>query len=607
MGRPVAFVKTIALINESVVDDGSGVFMSFNIAVSGLKAAHKRLEVAGNNIANVGTAGFKSSRAEFSAVYASANLGGTAVGSGARVANVSQNFNAGSVVSDQGRALDMRIQGKGFFVMSDGGGLSYTRAGAFHADANDFVVDNHGSRLQGYGANSAGEVVNGVRTDLKIDTANLSPKATGKVGQTINLDSSSASLAAVPVFSPDDPRTFTRVHTQIVQDAGVPNGQPPVAPQPHELKQYFVRTDDDRWTSYVLVDGRNPLDPSSVAPLQMAMTQTAGGNLVLSTANAAIDKVSDTELALRDWIPAHDVNGTWKASGAANAGPVSLPLIDGATPLLNTGDALITRPVPTFDRSDPTTYSSMFASTIHDSLGNKHQLDQFFVKDGSNSWKLHVLVNGLNPADPASNQPLTASMLFNSHGDVQSLTGGAGLSVLNGKLNIESWVPARSGDAQTDRWIANGAVGNADGISIDLNKLSQHNAATARTSPQVDGHSAGKITGLTIDGTGVMSASYDNGLHRKIGRVLLASFANEQGLQPTTDTRWRETFDSGVAEYGGAGAGSLGAVVSGSLEGSNVQLTDELVELIQAQTTYQANSKTLSTEAELMQTLIRAT
>lgn len=597
--------------------------MSFNIAVAGLKASHNRLEVAGNNIANVGTAGFKSSRAEFSAVYASTHLGGgAAAGSGVQLANVSQNFSAGAVLSGQGRQLDMRIQGKGFFVMSDDGALSYSRAGAFQKDADDFVIDNHGSRLQGYGVNEKGEVISGVRTDLKIDTANMSPKATTAMGQTINLDSSAPSLAALPVFDPNDARTYTRVRTQTIKDAGVPeikevtstDGQgnvvivtparPAIAPQDHELKQYFVRSEDNQWTSYVLIDGVNPLDPTTLSPLQMGLTKTPGGNVVLSTASAAIDKVSDTEMALRNWKPAHNVNGNWTASGVASAGPVSLPLTDGAAPLLDDTDALMTRPVPTFDRTDITTYNKTFPSTVYDSLGNRHELDQYFVKDGNNSWKLHVLVNGRHPADPSRTDPLTASVVFDSNGGVQSLVGGPGLAASNGKLTVAGWVPSK---VEGGRWIANGAAGNIDGITIDLNKLTQHNAETARISPQIDGHAAGHIVGLVIDGKGVMSASFDNGLHRKIGQVMLATFANEQGLQPSSNTRWRETHDSGVAEYGAAGTASLGAVISGSLEGSNVQLTDELVELIQAQTSYQANSKTLSTEAEMMQTLIRAT
>ena len=106
---------------------------------------------------------------------------------------------------------------------------------------------------------------------------------------------------------------------------------------------------------------------------------------------------------------------------------------------------------------------------------------------------------------------------------------------------------------------------------------------------------------------GVLSAGFTNGLHKKIGQVTLASFANEQGLQPDSHTHWRETNASGIANLDAPKAGTLGSIVSGALEGSNVELTNELVELIQAQVAYQANSKALSTEATLMQTLIQAT
>lgn len=197
--------------------------MSFNVSLSGLHAAHKRLEVAGNNIANVGTHGFKSSRAEFAALYLSAQLGNghNAVGDGVRLANVSQNFSQGGVDASSGGVLDMRIQGKGFFVVSDNGALSYTRAGAFKMDKNDYIVDNEGNRLQGYGVNAKGDVVNGVRTDLKIDTANMVPKATTEVIETMNLDSSQSALSALPVFNPDDPGTYSKVINRIVQDKGI--------------------------------------------------------------------------------------------------------------------------------------------------------------------------------------------------------------------------------------------------------------------------------------------------------------------------------------------------------------------------------------------------
>jgi flagellar hook protein FlgE len=562
------------------------------------------MEVAGNNIANVHTSGFKSSRAEFSAVYPSSMLGGsrTASGDGVQVANVSQNFAPGGVITSEGRALDMRIQGNGFFVMSDAGSISYGRSGAFIKDAQNFVVDSHGSRLQGYGVTDAGEVISGVRMDLKIDAADMSPKATGKMEQTLNLNAASPSLGAIPRFDPGDPTTYTRVTGRLIQDAGVP-------PQDHELKQYFVKTEDDNWTSYILVDGVNPLDPTSTAPLEIGLQVSAAGRLSVTGSTAAVKMISDTELSLQKWRPAINVNGSWTASPAPAPGPISLPLLDGGLPVLDPADSLMPRPVPTFNPADITTYTKASTYGVFDSLGMRHEMTQYFVKDGSNSWKMHTLIDGRNPQDPSSTMPTTASMLFDSGGSLQSLIGSQWLTAANNTLTLEGWVPAKplDGNKPGGRWGANGAVGNADGIVMDFNKISQHNAATGSSNIVIDGHTAGQATQLTIDKSGMLMIGFSNGLHRNVGQVMLASFANNQGLQPVSDTRWVETLASGVANYDTPGVGTLGSVIGHSLEGSNVTLTNELVELIQAQTAYQANSKTLSTEAELMQTLIRAT
>jgi flagellar hook protein FlgE len=578
--------------------------MSFNTAVSGLHAAHKRMEVAGNNIANVHTSGFKSSRAEFSAVYSSSMLGGsrTASGDGVEVANVSQNFAPGGVITSEGRALDMRIQGSGFFVMSDGGSISYGRAGAFIKDAQNFVVGSHGSRLQGYGVTEEGNVISGVRTDLKIDAAGMSPKATGKMEQTLNLNAASAPLGAIPRFDPGDPTTYTRVTGRLIQDAGTP-------PQDHELKQYFVKKDDNTWTSYLLIDGVNPLDPTSTAPLEVGLHVSAAGRLSVTGSTAAVKMISDTELALQQWRPAININGSWTASPAPGPVPITLPLLDGGAPLLDPADAVMPRPVPAFNPADTTTHTKASTYGVFDSLGMRHEMTQYFVKDGSNSWKMHTLIDGRNPQDPSSTAPSTASMLFDSGGSLQSLTGSQWLTVANNALTLSGWVPAKplDGNKPGGRWVANGAVGNPDGIVMDFNKISQHNAATGSSNIVIDGHAAGQATQLKIDKSGMLMIGFSNGEHRNVGQVMLASFANNQGLQPVSDTRWVETLASGAANYETPGVGTLGSVVGHSLEGSNVTLTNELVELIQAQTAYQANSKTLSTEAELMQTLIRAT
>jgi flagellar hook protein FlgE len=582
--------------------------MSFNVSISGIKAANKRLEVAGNNIANVGTVGFKSSRAQFSALYASSHLGNgqSAVGDGMRLTAVRQNFNQGESMTTAGRPLDMRIQGNGFFVLSDRGSLAYTRAGAFIKDADDFVVDNEGARLQGYAANERGEIMTGVRTDLKIDTSNIAPKATTRVAENLNLDASLPSLAQLPLFDPDDPATYTRMTSRTIQDAGAT----PLPPTDHELKQYFVKTDDNQWSMYVLVDGRNPVDPASTSPQHVTLDKAPDGTLRFSGNNRYIQKVSDTEFSLQGWRPAKQVNGAWMANGSASGGAVSLPLADGGVSALDDSDVVMERPVPVFNPADAKTYSRVFANGIYDGQGNKHEMKQYFVKDGTNSWRMHVLVNDRNPLRPESTEPLTANVVFDANGSVRSLTGSPGLTSNGGySLQLQGWVPAKVRDRGTGResWISNGAAGSEGGITVDFTNLRQHNAATSRSSQQVDGHAAGQLSGLSMGRDGVLRASFTNGLSKNIGQVMLASFANLQGLQAQSDTRWTETNASGPADFDTPGVGTLGSIIGDSLEGSNVTLADELIALVQAQTAYQANSKAISTEVSVMQTLIQST
>ncbi|MCO8163431.1 flagellar hook protein FlgE [Pseudomonas sp. 21LCFQ010] len=597
--------------------------MTFNVAMSGLRAAHKRLEVAGNNIANVGTVGFKSSRAEFSALYSSAQLGSSVhnIGDGVRLASVSQNFNAGDAMSSDGAPLDMRIQGGGFFVISERGALSYTRAGAFHKDAEDFIVDSAGKRLQGYGVDDDGQVQVGMRTDLKIDTSVMQARAAHELKQAVNLGSAMPSLATLREFNPAEPGSYTRVITRTVSDAGIAEvaeivdangvvtrpGVPAVAPADHEFKQYLVKTDADRWTLYVTVDGRNPLDPGSDKPLQWSLQKRPDGSAVLAGGSEHIKKVSDAEFSLSGWQPARQVNGQWLASVAGAGGPLALSLMDGADHALSEVDPLMERPVPVFRPGDLASFNKTFSSTLHDSLGNPHELQQYFVKDGINSWKMHVLVNGRNPANPHSADPLTASLLFDANGTLASVTGGLGLELDRDALVLKHWLPARISDSAGRGWVANGAAAHPEGVRIQVDRITQYNADTAQLSSHVDGHASGMLIGLGVGRDGALRATYTNGLSRDIGQVMLARFANEQGLLPGSDTHWSETHASGAAMFDVPGAMGMGAIIAQSLEASNVELSAQLIELVQAQTAFQANSKAISTQTTVLQTLIQST
>lgn len=162
--------------------------MSFNIGLSGIRAASTDLEVTGNNVANASTTGFKQSRAEFSDVYTSSLLGtgSKPVGSGVMVENVRQQFSQGNISGTE-NALDMAIDGNGFFILEDRGSISYTRAGLFGLDKDGYVVANNNGRVQGFDANEDG-VVSGVLGDIQIQVGNQAPALTSRVSAILNLD-----------------------------------------------------------------------------------------------------------------------------------------------------------------------------------------------------------------------------------------------------------------------------------------------------------------------------------------------------------------------------------------------------------------------------------
>ena len=133
---------------------------------------------------------------------------------------------------------------------------------------------------------------------------------------------------------------------------------------------------------------------------------------------------------------------------------------------------------------------------------------------------------------------------------------------------------------------------------------SQLAGAFSRTSVEQDGFAAGQLESVVVDGSGTLSASFNNGEVRIIGKVAVANFANAQGLKALGDARYVATIDSGTPITGEAGRGGLGSIRSGSLERSNVDLTAELVGLIAAQRNFQANAKAMETDSSLLQTII---
>lgn len=239
--------------------------MSFRLALSGLNAASTDLNVTANNIANSATTGFKSSRTEFAELFSSTadSLSAQATGNGVRVASVAQQFKQGNIETTT-NSLDLALSGSGFFTLSNGGALSYSRAGAFRPDASGFVVNAEGQRLQVYPPLDTGGFNTGALSDLQLVTAESAPQATTGVNILMNLPSDST-VPANPVFDPADPTSYSRASALTVYDS---------LGAAHTTQTYFVKTAaSGQWDVHVSIDG------APVGPAQQ-LTFNASGNLI---------------------------------------------------------------------------------------------------------------------------------------------------------------------------------------------------------------------------------------------------------------------------------------------------------------------------------------
>ena len=291
----------------------------------------------------------------------------------------------------------------------------------------------------------------------------------------------------------------------------------------------------------------------------------------------------------------------------SNLPPKASTKVD-STSNLNSSESVIDQAAKPFNPNDTSTFTTQYSTTLYDSQGNAHPMVQYLVKTDGNKWNAYTLIDGRNPdgsppfgtgADVKA--PVPSTLSFDGAGKLTSVVTG---TVSNKTLTITGWVPGTVTDGV---WKKNGADANPAGIAVNMANITQYNSATYRNPPVTDGYATGQITGLKIDGSGVLFATFSNQQSKAIGQISLASFNNEQGLQPAGGTTWRETFASGQPGYDTPQAGTLGSIVANSLENSNVNLTNELVDLIKAQSNYQANAKTISTQSTIMQTIIQMT
>ena len=150
---------------------------------------------------------------------------------------------------------------------------------------------------------------------------------------------------------------------------------------------------------------------------------------------------------------------------------------------------------------------------------------------------------------------------------------------------------------------ANGSA--AMNMTVDLSGTTQFGNPNGMSKLKQDGYTAGTLTSYSINPDGTITGKFSNEQTKLLGQVVLSSFANPNGLEPKGGNAWAETLASGAAITSTPGEGTKqGSLEAGALEASNVDLTSELVNLIVAQRSYQANAQTVKTQDQVVQTLI---
>jgi len=445
--------------------------MSFNIALTGLAAAQKDLDVTANNIANVNTTGFKESRAEFADVYASSvfSSGKTKNGDGAQTTMVAQQFHQGSLKFTQ-NSLDLAITGEGYFAMSEdiaSQDYTYTRAGAFKLNKDNFVTDAAGNYLQGFpvdpGTGNTTSLSLSTASPIQIPDASGSPRHTSNIYSSMNLDSR-ASAPSTTTFDPGDSTSYNSSTSTTIYDS---------LGEPHVVQFFFVKQDpavaNNSWQVFATMDE---------IPIDINGAETVAG------AHTPIDTLQFTAAGLPDVV----------------APETTFPDID----ILSTG---------TTGLSQRLTNGAQFPNNI--------------------------TVNWSDEGNTANKLPTQYASRF----EVKAL--------------------------------------------------------------EQDGATVGRLAGIDIGTDGKVVASYSNGDTSFLGQVAMVRFSNSQGLAQVGGTAWKKSLTSGEPIAGEPGSGTLGTINSSALEQSNVNLTNELVDLISAQRNFQANSRALEVNSTLQQNILQ--
>lgn len=525
---------------------------SLNAGVSGLNAFQKKMDVIGNNIANVGTVGFKSSNISFSEMMSS-NSSRTGAGSGnpqmtnqvglgVRVGTITKDFSQGSLQST-GRSTDLALQGDGFFVVKSGGENLYTRAGNFVFNQNGNLVDGEGRSVQGYLADASGNVIGGsMLNDVQINYDDvIPPKKTENVYLSGNLDATTSTTRSFQAQSALKADGLSASPTTELNDL------------------------DQTLTSLVPGD-----------TIGFDITLNDGSPATVSYTYAAGDTVADMMNSFNTNVPGNQaklsmVDGMFSIQ-STQIGNSELAINDIS--VSGTGEITF----PSFSlQEEGVTGSQSISSTIYDELGNPHSLILNLTQVNDNEWTYEA--SFLNGETITSGD--TGTVQFNEKGELISADS----------LNI-TFEPGMGAESTTTKI----HFGNKEEGTF----FTQYSGGSTASTASQDGYTQGRLMDVNISADGQIQGSYDNGNVKTLAYLALGDVINENGLESVGSGLYRASLAAGEVTISSADKMTNTSISTGYLEGSNVDLAKEFTEMITSQRAYQSNARVITTSDEML-------
>ena len=571
--------------------------MSFALSagVTGLQAHQKMLDVAGNNLANVNTTAFKSSRITFSELLSetikkasqpTATVGGTnpqQMGSGVGVAGISPNMSQGNIINT-GNPLDLAMEGEGYFVVNDGSQNLYTRVGTFAVDASSNMVDpSTGYIVQRIGTTGEadGFQVAGNSNIIVPFGVPIAANATTNVITSGNL-SADKSLPTIQTNMLTSNIRFT------TNNGTVASGTTTLA----NLDQYTA-------------NGGTPTGVISVSGFNhdgTALTNGAGSLDLTITAATDLDVlVAHINSVLSD--PANvNADGSVDVASLSNDGRIVIT--DGSSGYSKSDIKLAYTPAGAETLTTPGYFEVSNVGgeevrnvniTVYDSQGGAHVISGAFVR---------------------TNTPNTWDMILTSiSGNVSNINiSGNNDRRINGiefDPNDNSYAGLNTAIGDTAQFTVAFAhdPGNPQTISIDmgvpgqLNGLTQFAGDSTAVAREQDGYASGTLTSVSVDNKGTLIGAFSNGIKKEIAVMQIALFQNTSGLESVGGGYFTTSANSGNPVATQAMTGGAGSIHGGALEKSNADVATEFVNMIQAQNGFQANARTITVANDILREL----